>query len=50
MNLAKIFTWYAAHDIDPKYFKVGKNAIAIHCHQINDGQGIDAGIIDISYE
>jgi len=46
-------TGYAAHDIDPKHFKVGKNVIAIHCHQNDqngDGQGIDAGIIDISYE
>jgi hypothetical protein len=43
-------TAYAAHDIDPKLFKVGKNVIAIHCHQIIGGQGIDAGIIDVSYE
>ncbi len=43
-------TTYAAHDIDPKLFKAGKNVIAIHCHQIGGDQGIDAGIIDVSYE
>jgi len=41
---------YSAHDIDSKLFKVGKNVIAIHCHQIYGGQGIDAGILDISYD
>jgi len=43
-------TAYAAFDIDSKVFKEGKNSIAIHCHQIGGGQGIDAGIIDVSYD
>jgi len=41
---------FSAHDIDPKLFKVGKNIIAIHCHQLTGGQGIDAGIIDVNYD
>jgi hypothetical protein len=41
---------YAANDIDPKVFKIGKNVIAIHCHNIEGDQGIDVGIIDVSYD
>jgi beta-galactosidase len=41
---------FSAHDIYPKLFKVGKNLIAIHCHQLTGGQGIDAGIIDVNYD
>ncbi len=40
----------SAHYIDEKLFKAGKNVIAIHCHQIDGDQEIDAGIIDVSYE
>ena len=42
-------TSYSAHDIDPKLLKPGKNTIAIHCHQLWGGQGIDAGIYETKY-
>jgi hypothetical protein len=43
-------TTYSVHDIDLKLFKEGKNLIAIHCHNIPSGQGIDVAIIDVSYD
>jgi hypothetical protein len=43
-------TTYSAYDINPKLFKEGKKIIAIHCHNIASGQGIDVAIIDVSYD